>query len=167
MIPLPPAIKAALNKQMNLERLNEAYYDALASQMEYVNFDGSAKFFTDSAREEHKHYDAFRKYLIDRNENPALTSLDTPLLGEARLLTAFQSAQEREALTTQSIDALYDLAEETGDNATCTFLIPYVDEQTHSERELMDIVTIIKRAGPGLGEQWVDHEIGEGEIPVK
>lgn len=165
---LPQNLKNALNNQMNLERLNEAYYDALSLAMQVLNFDGSAKFFEKSAREEHSHYALFAKYLIERNEIPALEALPRPTVAPGNsLLIAFEAAQERERITTVAIDTLYDLSQETGDNQTLTFLIPLLNEQTSSERELFDIVAMIQRAGSGLGEQWIDHEIGEGEIPSK
>ena len=163
MLTLLPELKDVLNLQMNLERLNAAYYDALATQMEVINFEGTAKFFRESAQEEMVHYKKFSDYLIDRNETPSLTALPAPVLGQPTLLNAFQGAQAREAITTESIDALYDRAEEAGDNATCAFLLWFIDEQVRSERELFDYVVMIKRVGTGLGEQWFDHEIGEAK----
>ena len=160
MLALPTNLANAINAQMNLERLNEAYYDALAVQMQFVNLDGASRFFEASAREEHSHYARMRDYLIDRNVLPALGAVSAPTINATTLATGVKAAQERERITTQAIDDLYDLAEESGDNQTCQFLLWFVEEQTRSERELLDLAAKISRVGSGLGEQWLDSELG-------
>jgi len=159
MLLLPANLKQALIVQLNLERLNAAYYDALATWCEFVTFDKSGVFFRNEAVNELSHYQKISAYLIDRNEAPILSELPKPIAALTNLISAYQAAAQREALTTQALDELYDLAEETGDNATCQFLLWFIEEQVKSEREYYDFIQQLQRVGTGLGEQWFDEEL--------
>lgn len=161
MLPLPESVRAALQRQLTLERSAVAVYDNLADAMAMLNLPGAEKFFRHSAGEETAHAAKFAEYLIDRSVQPTFDPLPGATSRPDSLLSAFQLAQKAEAAVTNAIDELYDLADAESDNGTCVFLHWFVTEQIASERELVEIVGQITRAGRGLGEQWMDEQIGE------
>lgn len=136
----------ALNDQMNMERQNAAIYDALSVALDVVFWDGSSKWMKQSANEEREHADKFAAFIVDRNGTPLFAPLDGCMcpIGDD-LVSFFQAALERELATTEALKTLYYQAEETEDPQTCTFLIPFLDEQTRSEREITDILIMLRR----------------------
>jgi ferritin len=158
---LSPEILTALQNQLTLERTNAAYYDALSASLEAVNWPGSAAFMKRSANDERTHAQKFSDYIVDRNETPEYSAVEQcPKLEDDDLVLYFQAALQREKLTTEAINGLYELADMRQDPQTCIFLHWFIAEQTASERELTDCLIELRRAD-NSGRIILDREYGE------
>lgn len=136
----------ALNQQLTLERQNAAIYDALSAMLDAVNWAGSSKWMKHAADEEREHADKVTSYIVDRNSLPVFMPLEgcnTP--ASDNLTEYFQAALLREQATTEALKTLYYLAESEEDPQLCVFLHPLLDEQTRSEREITDILIMLRR----------------------
>ena len=142
-----------LQEQFTLERLNEQFYRALASAAEMVNWSGAAKFFYDAADDEQSHAKRIRDYLIARGIQPVFEMIDViPVIDGNDYRGMFNLALEREKLTTQSLRDKY-AAEK--DPQTIALLISsqgdwpgFLQEQTDSEKLLVDYIQMIDRLSP-------------------
>lgn len=136
----------ALKDQLTMERQNAAIYDALSAALDVVFWDGSSKFMKASANEEREHADKFCAYIVDRNGSPAFAALDECNVPSGDDLSSyFEAALAREKVTTEALKVLYYTSEEAEDPQTCAFLLPFMIEQTESERQLTDFVLMLKR----------------------
>lgn len=144
MAGLDAVVRDSLIKQVNIERFNEAVYLALAWRLDVLNLSGAAKYFKAQADEEAQHARKFADYLIDRNESPVVSSVmgfDAPAADMLTAIATFaQAALQREMINTEYIKTIYAQAQEADDPQTCVWLIWALDEQTHAERELSELV---------------------------
>jgi ferritin len=139
-------IQQSLNAQMNKERLNHATYRAMSCNLESVNWSGSARWMKHASDEEQEHSDKFAAYLIDRNWLVQYDQLPPPVVPMGDDLVAyFTAALGLEQENTESIKTLYFQAENEEDPQTCAWLIWAIEEQTRSERELVDILLELQR----------------------
>lgn len=166
MAQLDAVLMDALNRQVTQERYNVAIYAALGNRLEYANLPGLASFMRKASAEEQTHADKFSAYLIDRNALPltdavpAYTAPDGPMISIGRV--CFAEALRREQVVTEMIKLLYDTAEQAGDPQTCVFLHWFLDEQTKSERELIELVARLQFAeGCPAAVLMIDKELGE------
>ena len=75
-------------------------------------------------------------------------------------LQAMEATLELEKTVNQSLLDMHKLAGEKGDAHLCDFLeSKFLDEQVEAIKKVSDLITKLKRAGPGLGEHIIDKEI--------
>ena len=150
-----------LQAQMNKERGNAAQYDAFAAALSAANWPGFSAWMQHAADDERTHYGKFRDCLIDRNQTPVLTGLAAPqILDGNDPILFFEAALALEKANTQSILALDDASEEDNEGQTEVALIWAIEEQTRSERELIDALLELKRVD-ATGLLFLDREYGE------
>jgi len=148
----------ALQDQYNKERMNEQVYAAFSAALEAANWPGFAAWMLSASADERDHSKKFRDYLIDRNQSPALSALAAPPLMDGNdPRPFFQAALNLERENTASITALEELAETLDDDQTEMFLIWAIEEQTKSERELVDALLELNRAD-NTGLLMLDRE---------
>lgn len=151
----------ALQAQYNKERMNEQVYASFASALEAANWPGFAAWFADQSAQERGHSQKFRDFLIDRNQVPQLTALDAPLTFDGNApLQFFQAALDLEKQNTRSILDLEELAESLDDGQTEDWIIWAIQEQTESERALVDALLELGRVD-ATGMLMLDREYGE------
>ena len=166
-MPLDPVLRDALNKQITNERYNAAFYTACALRFELLNLPGFSRWMTRAAREERHHASWFADYLIDRNEVPIFAPLDGIALPNGATMNnigsmLFALALQREQQTTQQINALHMLGDETNDPQTCVFLHWFIKEQTRSEREIIEWLAKLKLAdNDAAAVIALDHRLGK------
>lgn len=136
----------ALQAQFNKERANREAYRVLADNLENVNWAGAAQFMRSASNEEGEHADKFAAFIIDRGVAPRYDPLAAPLvvMGED-VLPYFEAAYSVELSNTEAIKNLHYTADQGEDTQTCVFLIWAIEEQTKAERELLDIIMMLKR----------------------
>lgn len=169
MAVIDPVLANAYQEQITRECGNWAAYKALANRAEIMNLDGFAKFFHDSAADELTHAQKFRDFLIDRNIEPqtyqtaGYTVPPTPnMIGVGTIL--FSEALRLEMANTEKIRFLYEMAAESRDEQSYPLLLWFIDEQTRSERELVELVARAKFAeGCASAVLKLVHELKEGE----
>lgn len=145
-----------MQQQFTLERTNEQFYRALSSAAEMVNWPGAQKFFYDSANDEQGHALRIRDYLIARNVKPIFEPLEAiPNIDGENYVGMFELALQREKMTTDSINEKYQNAVDEPDPQTVVLLVSgqgdwpgFIQEQTDSEKELFDMITMIRRLSP-------------------
>lgn len=162
---LDPVVADSLNRQITNERNNSAMYAALANRLEFSNLTGMAAHMRSASAEELTHAQKFTDYLIDRNAYPVIAPLEsaTPPDGQTLVIgtLCFAAALQREMQTTEQIKTLYDISEQADDPQTCQFLLWFIEEQTKSEREYVELVARLQFAqGCAAAILQIDHELG-------
>lgn len=150
----------ALQEQFNRERGNREAYRLFSVNLDSVNWPGFSKWMLNASNEEAEHADKFSTHIIDRNEVPRFDALEAPrVVSGADPLSYFNAALQLEKVNTEAINELYEQAEELEDPQLCVFLNWAVEEQTKSERELMDIILMLQRLDNN-GRVVMDAQMG-------
>lgn len=155
------ALLDALNEQLR-EEINSAYlYMAMASDMKFKNWNGTANWFQVQAQEETMHAMKFYTYIHDRGEQPILPALDKPQVSWDSVIAAFEDTLAHEKHITSCISKLVDKAREHSDHATDSFLQWFVTEQVEEEATADDIIQQIKMIGDNNQFLFLlDRELG-------
>ncbi len=136
----------ALQEQFNRERINRETYRLMSANLDAVNWSQAASYMHKASNEEGEHADKFAGYLIDRNETPRYDPLPAPVSPNGDdLVPYFEAALMTEKANTEGIKNVHYAAEQAEDAQTCVFLIWAIEEQTKAERELTDILLMLRR----------------------
>jgi len=157
--------EALINKQINME-LNASYiYLAMHSffDREDQALHGFAKFFKKNSDEEREHASKLMKYQNQRGGRVVFQNIAKPAACEwASPLEAIEAALALEKEVNQSLLDLHKSADGHVDPHLCDYLeSEFLNEQVEAIKELSDLLTKMKRAGPGLGEHIIDKELSE------
>jgi len=154
--------EALINKQINMELYASYVYLAMGHfyERDDVSLPGLAKFFLKSSDEERQHAQLFMKYQNDRGGNLVLQPIMAPVLELNNGLEGLQMALDLEKDVNKSLLVMHAKASELDDPHLCKFLDDeFLNEQVQSIKQLGDMITRLKRAGPnGLGEYMFDKE---------
>jgi len=155
--------EGAVNKQINMELYASYVYLSLSHHFnrDDIALPGMAKFFGKNSDEEREHAQKFMKYQNQRGGRILLQTVAAPGRSEwGSALEALQTALDLERQVNQSILDLHGLASTQNDPHLSNFLEEeFVTEQVEAIKELSDMITRLKRAGPGLGEHIFDKEL--------
>jgi len=157
--------EAAINAQINME-LNASYvYQSMAFHFDRddIALPGFSKFFKHNSEEEREHAEKFMKYQNSRGGRVFLANVAKPTKDEwGTGLEALQAALALEKAVNQSILNLHALGSTHNDGHMTNFLEDqFVTEQVEAIKELSDMITRLKRAGPGLGEYLFDKDLSK------
>lgn len=108
--------------------------------------------------EERDHAQKLMKYQNKRGGRVVLTDIAKPARDEwGTGLDAMQEALALERKVNQALLDLHKVADSHGDAQMMDFIeTEYLEEQVESIKELGDMITNLKRVGPGLGEYQFD-----------
>lgn len=165
---LDPSMLEALNQQVNRERQNSVPYAAMAARCDYMALRGLGHFFRKSSGEELEHAQRLIDYIIDRNNEVTLLPLQGATLPSTPDLSTLGATLLKEALAleeanTVKIKTLARMARDADDDQTSVMLIWFIEEQTKSVAELIDMVQQWTfAAGCPSAVLQLDHELGEG-----
>lgn len=140
-------IEGALNKQINLEFSASYTYLGMALYMDEVHLSGFASWMVAQSDEERTHARRLLRYMLDRNGNVELDSIPKPKVDYGSVNEVFEASLTQEKSNTQSINALYALANELDDYATQAHLKWFLDEQVEEEKSVTDILGRLELAG--------------------
>ena len=140
-------IEDALNKQINLEFSASYIYLGMALFMDAKHLSGFASWTVAQSDEERTHARRLLRYMLDRNGNVQLESIPQPKIDYGSINEVFNASLEQEKSNTQSINALYALANELDDYATQAHLKWFLDEQVEEEKTITDILGRLELAG--------------------
>lgn len=140
-------IYKALNEQIKHEFYSSYLYLAMASYFENIPLDGFAKWFRKQADEEHEHGMKIYNYIIDRNLNVDLQSIEKPPATFKSIEEIFEMALAHEKKVTHWIYQIYELALQEKDHATHVFLQWFITEQVEEEKNAQDNLDRIKLIG--------------------
>jgi ferritin len=135
----------ALNDQIGRE-LNAAHqYTAVAAYYDRETFPRLAKFFFDQAEEERGHAMKMVGYLRDTGSDLRLGEIAAPRTSFADHVEPIRLALEHEKKVTVSISALFEIARETNDYASESFMQWFVDEQVEEEATMDALLQVAER----------------------
>ena len=168
---LTESVASALNSQYTLERQSEVVYLAAANVLAFHAIGGFASWCRLEASGERSHAAAVADYLIDRGRVPAVSALDlvtVPMTDNvsdlrASLIALFTRAFEQEAIVSNSLDDLHDIAVQEGDTFTCIFLQSFMSEQVRAERDLAGLIGLLQFADCPAAVLQLDHKYGKRE----
>lgn len=154
----------AINNQINME-LNASYvYQSMAFYFDRddIALPGVSKFYKHNSDEEREHAEKFMKYLNKRGGRVVLKDIKRPDNDEwGNALGSLETALDLEKRVNQSLLDLHALATSRNDPHLTDFIeSEFLNEQVEAIKELSDMITQLKRAGPvGLGEYIFDKDL--------
>ena len=157
-------VEKAINNQINMELYASYVYQSMAYYFDRddIALPGFSAFFSHNSEEEREHAEKLMKYLNKRGGRVTYSDIKRPEKDEwGTGLDALQAALDLEKKVNQSLLDIHALATEKNDPHLTDFLEgEYLDEQVEAIKELGDLITKLKRAGPtGLGEYIFDKDL--------
>lgn len=144
-------IYKALNEQIKHEFYSSYLYLSIASYFENIPLDGFGKWFRKQAAEEHEHAMKIYNYIIDRNQNVDLQTIEKPHSNFKSVKEAFELSLKHEQKVTHWIHQIYELAVQEKDHATAVFLQWFITEQVEEEKNAQDNLDQINLIGDDKG----------------
>jgi bacterioferritin B len=135
----------ALNDQIGREFNAAHQYTAVAAYYDRETFPRLAKFFFDQADEERGHAMKMVEYLRDTNSDLRLGEIASPRTSFADHVEPIRLALEHERKVTVSISGLFEIARETNDYASESFMQWFVDEQVEEEATMEALLQVAER----------------------
>jgi ferritin len=135
----------ALNDQIGRELTAAHQYTAVAAYYDQETFPRLAKFFYDQAEEERGHAMKMVGYLRDTDSNLRLGEIAAPRTSFADHVEPIRLALEHEKKVTVSISGLFEIARETNDYASESFMQWFVDEQVEEEATMDALLQVAER----------------------
>jgi bacterioferritin B len=135
----------ALNDQIGREFAAAHQYTALAAYYDRLTFPRLAKFFFDQAEEERGHAIKMVNYLRDTGADLRLGEVSAPRTDFADHVEPIKLALESERKVTVAISELFEIARQTDDYASESFMQWFVDEQVEEESSIGDLLEVAER----------------------
>jgi ferritin len=135
----------ALNDQIGREFNAAHQYTALAAYYDRLTFPRLAKFFYAQADEERGHAMKMVDYLRDTGAELRLGEVAAPRTDFADHVEPIKLALESERKVSVAIAAIYEIARETNDFASESFMQWFVDEQVEEESTMEDLLQVAER----------------------
>ena len=135
----------ALNDQIGREFNAAHQYTALAAYYDRLTFPRLAKFFYAQADEERGHAMKMVEYLRDTGAELRLGEVAAPRTDFADHVEPIKLALESERKVSVAIAAIYEIARETNDFASESFMQWFVDEQVEEESTMEDLLQVAER----------------------
>ena len=153
----------ALNEQIGREFNAAHQYTAVAAYYDRLTFPRLAKFFFGQAEEERGHAMKMVNYLRDTGSDLRLGEVKAPKGDFGDHVEPIRLALEHERKVTVSISALYEIARETNDFASESFMQWFVDEQVEEESTMEALLQVAERVReyPMMLEEFLARDSGE------
>jgi ferritin len=135
----------ALNEQIGREFRAAHQYTAVAAYYDRLTYPRLAKFFYDQAEEERGHAMKMVGYLRDTGADLSLGEVPAPRTEFADHVEPIRLALESERKVTVSISGLFEIARETNDYASESFMQWFVDEQVEEEATMDALLQVAER----------------------
>ena len=135
----------ALNDQIGREFNAAHQYTALAAYYDRLTFPRLAKFFYAQADEERGHAMKMVEYLRDTGAELRLGEVAAPRTDFADHVEPIKLALESERKVSVAIAAIYEIARDTNDFASESFMQWFVDEQVEEESTMEDLLQVAER----------------------
>ena len=135
----------ALNDQIGREFNAAHQYTALAAYYDRLTFPRLAKFFYAQADEERGHAMKMVEYLRDTGADLRLGEVAAPRTDFADHVEPIKLALESERKVSVAIAAIYEIARDTNDYASESFMQWFVDEQVEEESTMDALLQVAER----------------------
>ena len=140
-------ILEAINDQIKNEIESAYLYLSMAAHFSAANLNGFAHWMRIQWQEELSHALKLFDHIGDRGGRVTLKAIAEPPREFGSPLSIFQKVAEHERQVTAMIDRLYELAMKESDHATQVELQWFVREQVEEEKNVGQIVELLKLAG--------------------
>lgn len=154
-----------INKQINMELSASYAYLSMSYYFdrEDVALPGFHEYFKKCSDEERDHAEMLMKYQNKRGGTIVLENIVSPSQQTwPTPLSAVVFALELEKSVYQNLLDTHACASSRNDPQLSDFLEgEFLDDQVKACKELSDMITNLKRVGPGLGEYQFDKELGK------
>ncbi len=147
MAALKTQMEEALNKHINEEIYSSYLYLSMAAYFESSNFTGFSNWMRIQAKEETLHYEKLFDYVLERGGRVKLMAVAEPPVDWDSALDVFRATLAHEQTVTEMINTLLELAIETRDRATQSFLQWFVDEQVEEEASAEQLMRMLEMSG--------------------
>ena len=144
---MPPSERFAdaLNAQIGREYAAAHQYTAIAAWYDAETFPRLSKFFYDQAEEEREHARKMTDYLLETGQPVRLGDVAAPINEFPDHVEPIRLALENEKKVTIAIARLYEIARETNDYASESFMQWFVDEQVEEEASMQALLEVAER----------------------
>jgi len=154
-------IQDAMNDQLQREMESAYIYLSMAAYFDSDALPGMAQWMKVQFQEEQFHAQKFYDFIDTRGGRVALQPIGQPPVEFESPLDAFEQALAHEHKITAHINDLYALAVEERDFASQLFLNWFVDEQVEEEKNVQDVLDVLKRIkGDGHALLMFDKDLG-------
>lgn len=150
---LNETLAKAFSEQITLELESSIAYLQLAIALGDADLPGMASWMRIQSDEERGHAAKFIAHVTDRGNRPQIGEITAPKDPGNEVVTAFEAALEHEQKVSESIRALYRLAQAEGDIDSLPLLSWFIEEQIEEEATVSEILGrlhLIGDDGPGL-----------------
>jgi ferritin len=153
----------ALNEQIGREFNAAHQYTAVAAYYDRETYPRLAKFFYEQAEEERGHAMKMVNYLRDTGADLRLGEVAKPRTSFADHVEPIRLALEHERKVTVSISGLFEIARETNDYASESFMQWFVDEQVEEEATMEALLQVAERVReyPMMVEEFLARDADE------
>jgi len=153
--------KNIIDKQINEELYSAYLYLAMAAKLDKMGFKGAANWMKVQVREENDHALGLFYFLLERGEEPKLTSIAEPEIENINSISEiFSASLTHEKHITACIHNIYELAREEKDYSLESFIKWYIDEQVEEEANVTEIIDKLKITGDnGSAIYMIDQEL--------
>jgi len=152
-----------INKQINMELYASYVYMSMSAYFsrDDIALHGFAKRMSQNSDEEREHAQKFIQYQNMRGGRVVFADVAKPNHDEwGTPLEAVQATLDLEKQVNQILLDLHAKASEHDDSQLTDFLEgEFLKEQVEAIKEVGDLITKMKRAGPGLGLHVIDKEL--------
>ena len=152
-------LETELNKQLNAEMYSAYLYLSMSAFLSTKNLPGFSHWMRVQFEEEQAHAMKLFQYIIDRGGKVELTEIEAPKIEWKGIIDVFENVVKHEAIITEKINNLINIALEEKDHATVSLMQWYVTEQVEEEATVSDIYDQLKIIdGQGAGLFMLDRE---------
>lgn len=164
---MPAAVQAAINAQIKNELQAHYNYLGMSAHFEATPYRGFATWMRTQSAEEYGHAMKLYDYLVDRNGQVELATIEAPVISYGNHpIAVFQASLANEQEVTRQINDLYDLAQREKDFATLQFLTWFLQEQVEEEKTVLLMVERLELAGDNsAGLLRLDDEAARRKAP--
>lgn len=136
-----------LNKQTAVEANASHAYLALAGWAEERSLSAIAEYFYMAAEDERSHFLEMVKYINNHQAPAVVHAVAQPRSSFISLLEVFQYVWDLEHANTLNINNVVEVCMRVKDFATTRFMDAFVLEQQNSEKQVEDLIHMIKTLG--------------------
>jgi ferritin len=150
----------ALNDQIAREFNAAHQYTAVGAYYDRETFPRLAKFFFDQAEEERGHALKMVGYLRDTGADLRLGEVSAPRTSFTDHIEPIRISLEQERKVSVAISGLFEIARETNDYASESFMQWFVDEQVEEESTMEALLQVAERVReyPMMVEEFLARE---------
>jgi ferritin len=134
-----------LQAQIGREFAAAHQYTAIATHYDNQTYPRLARFFYKQSDEERAHAMKMVGYLIDAGVQPQLGEIGAPSVAFDDLVAPIRLALDQEKQVTVNIARLFEIARETRDYASESFMQWFIDEQVEEEASVQALLDVAER----------------------